>query len=91
MAGMRMISVREAKESFSQLVDSIDSTHAAVTITRHGRPAVVMINAQDLDALRETLRLLHDPDHVTEVDQADRDIAEGRALNLSQVRALLGR
>ncbi|MCB8045141.1 type II toxin-antitoxin system Phd/YefM family antitoxin [Microbacterium oxydans] len=29
----------------------------AVTITRHGRPAVVMLSVDDLEALQETLAL----------------------------------
>jgi antitoxin YefM len=42
-----------------------------VVITRHGRREAVVIAADDLDALEETLDLLSDP-------AAMRDIAEGR-------------
>ncbi|MBN9158068.1 MULTISPECIES: type II toxin-antitoxin system Phd/YefM family antitoxin [unclassified Microbacterium] len=88
---MRTISVSEAKDKLSQLVESIDNTHDAVTITRHGRPSVVMISFDDLASLQETLLLLSDPHHATEVAEADDDIAEGRTLSLAEVRAQLGR
>lgn len=88
---MQTISVSDAKNRLSQLVESIDTTHDAVTITRHGRPAVVMISIDDLDALQETLALLSDPHHVDEVDEADADIAAGRTLSLTEVRERLGR
>lgn len=42
-----------------------------MAITRHGRREAVLIAADDLDALEETLDLLSDP-------AAMRDIAEGR-------------
>lgn len=88
---MRTISVSEAKDKLSQLVESIDATHDAVTITRHGRPAVVMLSFDDLASLQETLLLLSDPRHAEEVAEADSDIAEGRTLSLAEVRAQLGR
>jgi antitoxin YefM len=46
-------------------------SHERVVITRHGRREAVVISADDLDALEETLDLLSDP-------AAMRDIAEGR-------------
>ncbi|MCT1395479.1 MULTISPECIES: type II toxin-antitoxin system Phd/YefM family antitoxin [Microbacterium] len=88
---MQTISVSEAKDRLSQLVESIDTTHDAVTITRHGRPAVVMLSVDDLEALQETLVLLHDPEHAAEVEEADEDIAEGRTLSLAEVREQLAR
>lgn len=88
---MQTVSVSEAKDRLSQLVESVDATHDAVTITRHGRPAVVMISVDDLDALQETLALLSDPLHADEVAEADDDIAAGRTLSLAEVREQLGR
>lgn len=88
---MQTISVSEAKDKLSQLVESIDTTHEAVTITRHGRPAVVMLSVVDLEALQETLTLLYDPQHKAEVEEADGDIAEGRTLSLAEVREQLAR
>ncbi|MFK0402180.1 type II toxin-antitoxin system Phd/YefM family antitoxin [Microbacterium sp. NPDC090225] len=88
---MQTISVSEAKDKLSQLVESIDTTHEAVTITRHGRPAVVMLSVVDLEALQETLTLLYDPQHKVEVEEADEDIAEGRTLSLAEVREQLAR
>lgn len=88
---MQTISVSEAKDKLSQLVESIDTTHNAVTITRHGRPAVVMLSVDDLESLQETLALLHDPEHAPEVQEADADIAAGRTLSLAEVREQLAR
>ncbi|MFE7197695.1 type II toxin-antitoxin system Phd/YefM family antitoxin [Microbacterium oxydans] len=87
---MQSVSVSEAKDRFSQLVESVDTTHEAVTITRHGRPAVVMLSVDDLEALQETLALLQDPHHLDEVVEADDDIATGRTLSLAEVREQLG-
>jgi len=60
------------KARFSETVEVVSSTHQRVTVTRNGRPAVVVVSADDLEAVEETLALLSDP-------EAMRAIAEGRA------------
>jgi antitoxin YefM len=88
---MKTMSVSEAKDKFSSLVESVESTHDAVEITRHGKPAVVIISREDLDSLQETLAWLSDPHHATEMAEAEADIANGQMLSLEQVRASLAR
>ncbi len=45
----------EAKAKLNELVEEMVATHERVTITRHGRPAVVLPSVEDLEALEETL------------------------------------
>lgn len=86
---MQTVSVSDAKDNLSALVDSVESTHDAVVITRHGRPAAVLISPDDLDALQETLAWLSDPNHAAEIAEAEDDIAKGRMRSLEEVRAHL--
>lgn len=86
---MRTMSVSEAKDKLSTLVESVEATHEAVVITRHGKPAAILLSPADLESLTETLSWLADPQHRAEVDEAETDIAEGRTLSLDEVRAQL--
>lgn len=86
---MRTMSVSEAKDKLSTLVESVEATHEAVVITRHGKPAAILLSPADLESLTETLSWLADPLHRAEVDEAETDIAEGRTLSLDEVRAQL--
>jgi prevent-host-death family protein len=86
---MHTVSVSEAKDKLSTLVESVESTHDAVVITRHGKPAAVLISPEDLDSLQETLVWLSDPNHAAEMAEAEDDIANGRMLSLEEVRAQL--
>ncbi len=45
---MKAIPLSEAKDKLSGLVDEAESTHEIITITRHGRPAAVLMAADDL-------------------------------------------
>ncbi len=43
----------EAKDKFSALIYSAETTHDIITITKHGEPAAVLVSADDLDAARD--------------------------------------
>jgi antitoxin YefM len=88
---MQTMSVSEAKDRLSALVESVEATHDAVVITRHGKPAAVLLSPADLESLTETLRWLSDPQHRDEIAEAETDIAEGHTLSLDEVRAQLAR
>lgn len=88
---MQTISVSEAKDKLSTLVESVEATHDSIVITRHGKPAAVLISPDDLDSLQETLAWLSDPDHASEMAEADDDIVNGRMLSLEEVRAQLAK
>ena len=81
--------VSEAKDKLSQLVEGVETTHDAVVITRHGKPAAVLISPDDLDSLQQTLAWLSDPMHSSEMAEAEEDRAAGRMLSLDEVRARL--
>jgi antitoxin YefM len=52
---MMVLSLAEAKDKLSAVVNDVTSTHEHYTITRHGRPVVVMLPVDDLEALEETI------------------------------------
>ncbi|MEO6503954.1 MAG: type II toxin-antitoxin system Phd/YefM family antitoxin [Jatrophihabitantaceae bacterium] len=52
---MSTIPLTDAKARLNELVEETALTHERVTITRHGRPAVVLIAVEDLEAMEETL------------------------------------
>lgn len=51
----------EAEGKLSALVDSDEATHDIITITRHGKPAAVLMSVDDLESLQETIYWLSRP------------------------------
>jgi prevent-host-death family protein len=49
------VPLTEARAKLNELVDEAVRTHERVTITRHGRPAVVLLAVEDLETMEETL------------------------------------
>jgi prevent-host-death family protein len=91
MSIAEQLPLAEVKNRLSEVVEQVETQHARVTITKHGRPAAVVISADDLDSLEETLRVLSDPELLAQVraSRAERD----QAMQLSKEEAarLVGR
>lgn len=87
---MRSVPLTEAKEKLSALVDEADSTHEIIQITRHGRVAAVLMSADDLESLNETLHALRTPGVVEELAQADADYVAGTTLTGDDLRRRYG-
>jgi len=52
---MAFLSVAEAKDKLSAVVNDVASTHEHYTITRNGTPVAVVLPIDDLEALEETI------------------------------------
>jgi prevent-host-death family protein len=87
---MRTVPLSEAKDKLSALVDEADSTHEIIQITRHGRVAAVIMSAEDLDSLNETLHALRTPGLLDDLRQADADYAAGKAITGEDLRRRYG-
>lgn len=87
---MKSVPLAEAKEKLSALVDEADNTHVIIQITRHGPVAAVLMSADDLESLNETLHALRTPGVVEELTQADRDFAAGKTVSGDEVRRRFG-
>ena len=83
---MRIVPLSEAKDKLSGLVDEAESTHEIITITRHGRPAAVIMAADDLESLQETLYWLSKPKVSESVAAAEREHAEGETVSGDELR-----
>lgn len=87
---MKSVPLTEAKEKLSALVEEADTTHEIIQITRHGRVAAVIMSADDLESLNETLHALRTPGVVEELAQADADYAAGRTVSGEDIRRRYG-
>lgn len=52
---MVVLSLAEAKDKLSAVVNDVTSTHEHYTITKNGSPAAVVLPIDDFEALEETI------------------------------------
>lgn len=82
-----VLPLSEVKARFSEMVDRVEQQHDRITVTRNGRPAAVLMSADDLAALEDTLELLSDPAAMAEIERARREVSAGNSLSADQLRA----
>ncbi len=69
--------LRTVRDHFSEFVDRAEKEHERVVVTRNGRPSVVLISYEDLEAIEETLDILSDPNALREIREAEAAMANG--------------
>ena len=62
--------LREVKNRLSEVVDRVAGQHDRVVITRHGRPAAVVLSPDDLASLEETLDVMGCPRLLADIRRA---------------------
>lgn len=82
-------SLAEAKAHLSELVARAGTEHQRITVTVHGRPTAVILAADDLEALEETIAVLSDSAALRALGEADAELARGEGENLESLAAVM--
>ena len=69
--------LRSVRDHLSELVDRVEREHDRVVITRNGREIAVLISAEDLAELEETLSVLSDSEALADIREADAAYVRG--------------
>ena len=77
----------EVQDHLSEIMDEVATTHERVTITKPGRPAVMLIAVADFEAMEETLDILSTPGALDEIRQAEWDFAAGDVISAEEALA----
>lgn len=91
MAISDQVPISEVKTRLSELVERIEREHGRVVITRHGRPAAVLLSVDDLESLEETLEIMSDPKLMAGIREAREEIADRppKPVSKDQVLAMI--
>lgn len=90
MSAPEQLPLNEVKNRLSEVVERVESEHARVTITKHGRPAAVVISTDDLTALEETLLVLSDPEAMELIRASREQTVAAQVLSYEQATRLVG-
>lgn len=71
-------SFTEVRDNLSSIIDGLVETGGEFVVTRHGKPAAVILAHDDYEDLIETLNILNDDDAMNAIREAREDMAAGR-------------
>jgi antitoxin YefM len=87
---MNTISLADAKTNLSRVVEDAVTTHLRTTITKNGRPVVVLMAVEDLESMEETIAVLSDPRAMAAIREAEASDPADDA-SLEEIEAIVAR
>jgi prevent-host-death family protein len=90
-SSMTVLPFTDARNRLSELIDAVASTHERIEITRHGHAAAVLISAEDLAALEETLEVLSSAEAMRQLTESKAAIEAGDVLDTDELAALMAK
>jgi len=73
------MALKDVKNHLSEVVEQVEREHDRVVITKHGRPAAVVLAVDDLASLEETLDIAGRPTLIKQIRASLADLAAGEA------------
>jgi antitoxin YefM len=70
MLDAEQMSLAEVKNRLSEVIDRLEREHGRIVITKHGRPAAVVLSIEDLQSLEETLDVMGSAALVADIREA---------------------
>jgi antitoxin YefM len=80
------VPVRELRSDLAHFIDRVADLREHVIVTRHGRPAAVLVPVDEYEALEETAEILSDADTLRAIEEGRREVERGETVSLSDLR-----
>ena len=81
----RVLSLSEAKAHLSRLVADCEKDEEELVITRNGRPAAVLISADEYEGWRETREIMRNRALMKEIRHGLRQLEKGQRFTFEEV------
>lgn len=81
----RTLPLSEAKARLSEIVANIERTDDELVITRNGRPAAVLVSADEFESWRETREIRRDANLMRSIRRGLRQLEHGERFTFQEV------
>ncbi len=81
----KILPLSKAKAQLSKLVANVEQTEEELIITRNGRPAAVLISAEEFDSWKETQDIKKNPALMKEIKRGLTQLEKGQRFSFEDV------
>jgi len=79
------VSATDARIKLYDLLEDVEKLSKRVVITSHGKTKAVLVNADELEALEETLEVLRDKRAIASIAKSMKEIKAGKIIPFEKV------
>ena len=87
----RTLPLSEAKIHLSRLIADVARRDDEIIITRNGRPAAVLMSAEEYESWKETQEIKRDPELMREIQKSLRELEKGKSKRYENLDELFGK
>ncbi len=84
MNSAEQMALKDVRDQLSMVVDKVEREHDRVVITKHGRPAAIVLSIDDLESLEETVDVLSSPALIKQIRKSLEELSTSPATVLSK-------
>ena len=85
---MTTLTISAARQDFLNMPERVQDE--PVLVTRHGKPVLAVMSAEQLDGLLETLEILRDQAFATKLRKSMDEAEAGKTVSMAAVKARFG-
>ncbi len=82
----KTVPIREFRSNLSELLSDVADRRDHVLVTRHGRPAAVLVPVDEYEALEETAEILSNPDAVAALEVGLAEFSRDETITFEDLR-----
>lgn len=82
---MDLIAISDLRTNLPTLIDEVSSKLKRLIITVSGKPKAVVISLEELESLEETAEILSLPGALKSIEEAKKQLKQGKGVSLDQL------
>lgn len=82
---MKTLPLSEVKMKLSKLVDEVESKDEEITITRNGKPAAILLSADEFESLKETSSISSNSEFMDEIKKGLKGLKNAKLYTLEEL------
>jgi len=82
---MEAISITDAKRTLLEIARNVADIGENAIFTKRGKPYVVLMSASEYESIMETLEILSDNSSLKDIEESEKEIAEGNWITLEEL------
>ena len=86
----RTITLKELRPRLPKVISDVDTKMDRFVITKHGKPAAMMISIEDYESIMETLDILSNAGMSKRIKQAEAEMKKGKVKAFDEIEKEMG-
>ena len=81
----KYISIRDLRKNLANVIKDTKAHYERYVVSKRGKPEAVLMSMDDYEGWLETLEIMSDPEAVKDIEEAEKEFEEGKAIDFEEI------